>query len=539
MKFSFSNLQDARGKILARSQRADGGKIAKGTLLSDDDIARLQKAGAETIAVAEMEDGDVRENDAADKIAGTLCGNGAYAESAKHGRANIYAEHAGVLTYDADDLNFANRVCADIAAAALPPFARVAKGRMLATVKIIPFAAQQQHVKQAMMRKNVLQVRPFNTACKVALVQTELPNVKSVCDKTANVTRLRLAERGCVLDDEWRCQHDRQEILAAVSQALKTQPDILLIAGASAVCDVQDDIPAAICQSGGSIERFGMPVDPGNLLVLGHIGNVQCVVLPGCARSPKDNGFDRVLDRLLANIPISGNDIADMGAGGLLDDIATRPFKRASSQTIKPKIGAVLLAAGMSRRMGSANKLLQTWRGKPLVAHAAQTLAKAVQDKTIHRAIAVCGADSEKVAAILADSNISAAVNPDYAQGMASSLACGLRALNAEDLDAVLVMLGDMPLVSENDIRAVADCFDPSADGIVVPVCRGRRGNPVLLAARHFATLAQLQGDTGARALFAKHSVTEAPASPGVLFDMDSPEEFAASADESACSKAP
>jgi molybdenum cofactor cytidylyltransferase len=105
--------------------------------------------------------------------------------------------------------------------------------------------------------------------------------------------------------------------------------DALIAFGASAITDRRDVIPAAVEAIGGRIERFGMPVDPGNLLLLAERHGVPIIGAPGCARSPKENGFDWVLQRVLAGVPIRDADIRAMGVGGLLMEIASRPQPRA------------------------------------------------------------------------------------------------------------------------------------------------------------------------------------------------------------------
>ena len=102
----------------------------------------------------------------------------------------------------------------------------------------------------------------------------------------------------------------------------------MIVFGASAITDRRDVIPAALVAAGGEIEQFGMPVDPGNLLLIGRIAGKPFLGAPGCARSAKENGFDWVLQRMLADIPVSARDIRRMGSGGLLMEIVSRPQPR-------------------------------------------------------------------------------------------------------------------------------------------------------------------------------------------------------------------
>ena len=182
------------------------------------------------------------------------------------------------------------------------------------------------------------------------------------------MTEARLAALGCTLVLETRCAHSIGELESHIRAALGHPIDLLLIHGASAILDRRDVIPAAIVAAGGRVDHFGMPVDPGNLLLLGHVGELAVLGLPGCARSPKVNGFDWVLERLVAGLPVGPAEIMRMGAGGLLAEIPSRPLPRAEAKPPAPqqketppgpRIGALLLAAGQSRRMGGPNKLLE------------------------------------------------------------------------------------------------------------------------------------------------------------------------------------
>src|SRR5690606_13965369 len=149
----------------------------------------------------------------------------------------------------------------------------------------------------------------------------------SVLDKTARITQGRLARSGSSITREIRAAHDESAVAEAI-RTLIADNDMVIVFGASAVCDEDDVIPAAIRLAGGTVERIGMPVDPGNLLSLGRLGDKPVLGAPGCARSPKLNGFDWVLDRILADVEVTPKVLAGMGVGGLLMEIPTRPQLR-------------------------------------------------------------------------------------------------------------------------------------------------------------------------------------------------------------------
>ena len=196
---------------------------------------------------------------------------------------------------------------------------------------------------------------------KVELIQTYYDwQKRSIFTATSNVTSSRLDALGCPLQKETLIPHDHKSLCSEIKSSIDSGAQVLLISGASAITDRSDHIPAAILSVGGEIIQFGLAVDPGNLLLIGQIGNTTIIGMPGCARSPKLNGFDWVLQLLMANIPINKEELADMGACGLLMEITSRPLPRALSKSVKKRekrIMGVILAAGNSTRMGKDNKL--------------------------------------------------------------------------------------------------------------------------------------------------------------------------------------
>jgi len=110
--------------------------------------------------------------------------------------------------------------------------------------------------------------------------------------------------------------------------------DLILILTGSATSDEHDTAPAALRQAGGHVARFGMPVDPGNLLFYGKLGDRPVIGLPGCARSIALNGADWVLSRVVCGCPPNDTDFAQMAIGGLLKEIPTRPQPRRKARSV-------------------------------------------------------------------------------------------------------------------------------------------------------------------------------------------------------------
>lgn len=547
MKFGDLPLAEAEGAILAHSlalpDRAGGTRgpvFKKGRRLSADDVRALAEAGYASVMAARLGPDDVHEDEAASILATAAAGGHLEQAKAFTGRANLFAAARGIAVIDRARLDRINLLDEAVTIATVPPFAVVDAKQMVATVKIIPFAAPRSTIERAAAIAceggPLVCVAPFHGRDAV-LIQTRLPGLKtSVLDKTAGILRMRLETFGSRLLDEIRCNHDVAELRQAIDRATGMNAALILIAGASAITDRRDVVPAAIAAAGGTIDHFGMPVDPGNLLLLAHRGEVPVLGLPGCVRSPKFNGFDWVLQRLLADMAVTGKDVMLMGAGGLLSEIPSRPMPRAGdvgqgkNEDVQrvPRIAALVLAAGMSRRMGPTNKLLTAVDGVPMVVR----VVDAALSSKAGSVIVVTGHEADRVKEALGRKRKFTAVhNPDYAQGLSTSLSRGLTAVPPE-CDGVLICLGDMPRIRGIHLDRLIDAFNPvEGRAICVPTYQGKRGNPVLFARRFFAEMASVSGDVGARHLIGEHGDQVAEVEmgdPGVLLDVDSPEALAA-----------
>ena len=532
---------EAEGAILAHTLKVAGRVLKKGRPVTAEDVAALAAAGIDSVIAARLEPGDLGEDEAASRIAEACRAAHVKATRAATGRVNLVAEASGVLTLDAARLDRLNRVDESLTIATVPNFALVAAGDMLATIKIIPFAAPGEAVAQAVAigaeGGPVLRLHPLS-ARPVGLVMTRLPGMKeSILDSTETVTRARIEALGATMLPARRVGHDEQEVAAALRSLAEEGAQVLLVSGASAVVDRRDVCPAGIVAAGGVLDHFGMPVDPGNLLCFGRLGDIPAVVLPGCARSPKLNGFDWVLQRLMADLPVGREEIMAMGAGGLLKEIETRPLPRArateqaESRQEAPRrgkrVGAIVLAAGRSSRMAPRNKLLIEDRGgTPMVAR----VVDAVLASPARPIVVVTGHSAEQVRAALHGRDIVFVHNPDYEQGLSGSLRTGLDALG-DRVDAAVVLLGDMPLVTPALIERLIGAYDAEEGRLIVlPVAGGRHGNPVLWDSRFFPAMRAITGDVGARHLLGENaeSVHEiAIEDASALADFDTPDALA------------
>ncbi|MBM3486930.1 MAG: 4-diphosphocytidyl-2C-methyl-D-erythritol kinase [Alphaproteobacteria bacterium] len=544
MKFGPTPLDEATGAILAHSVRLPKGSFKKGRVLTAEDVEALRAAGRESVVAARIEADDIGEDEAASRVAAACLGANIETSAAFTGRCNLFATGSGVLVVDRARIDRINLVDEAVTIATVPPFALVGPRDMLATIKVIPFAAPRGVVEacEAIAREGgpLMRVAPL-AALRAGLILTASPGMKaSILERTVEATRDRVQALGGSLPDDGviRCGHDEAEVAAAIRTLLDRDTRILMISGASAIVDRRDVIPAAIVAAGGVIDHFGMPVDPGNLMLMAHHDGVPVLGLPGCARSPKLNGFDWILERLYAGLPVEREDIMRMGAGGLLKEIASRPLPRAEAvqraepamaPARAPRIGALVLAAGQSRRMGPVNKLLADVHGKPMTAH----VLDAVLASKARPVVVVLGHEADRVERALAGRPVTFMRNPDYAGGLSTSLKRGLAAL-PDDVDGAVVVLGDMPDVQAAHIDKLIAAYDPvEGRAICVPTFNGKRGNPVLWDRRFFRAMGEVAGDVGARHLIGESAdlVCEVPVSdPGVLIDLDTPEALAAHA---------
>jgi molybdenum cofactor cytidylyltransferase len=536
MQFGPLPLAEAAGAILAHGIKLDGIALKKGRVLSVGDVEALARAGHTSVIAARLEPGDVPEDPAAAQIAAAIAGDNLTRSAAFTGRCNLFASSRGLVVIDSERLDRLNLIDEAITVATVAPFALVEPRQMVGTVKIIPFAvsaATMSASRAVTVDGPLVRVAAFR-AKHVGLIQTRLPGLKeSVIEKTVATTRARVAALGSELVADTTVAHEEQAIAAAIKAQRAQGCDPILVMGASAIVDRRDAIPAGIVSSGGEVLHFGMPVDPGNLLLLGRVDQIPVLGLPGCARSPKLNGFDWVLQRLLADVPVTRQDIMRMGAGGLLMEIATRPLPRGKAgpapvAPAAPRIAAVVMAAGRSSRMAPANKLLTDIEGRVMVQRAVDA-ALASQASPV---IVVTGHDGARVREALAGRDVRFIDNPDYAAGLSTSLRAGLAALDGMNLDGAVFLLGDMPLVTPAHIDRLIAAFNPTEGrAICVPSHRGKRGNPVLWASRFFPEMRALDGDQGARSLFRQHAdlVCEVDMEDdGVLVDIDTPEALTA-----------
>lgn len=526
MKFGPVPVDQAEGAILAHSLNVGGVRLRKGRILAAADISAIAGAGISEVTVAILDAEDIGEDQAAEALAKSLVPDPEAASlriSAPFtGRVNIYSETGGVVQIDVAAITRFNAISPSITVATVPEMTRVSARSLIATVKVIPYAVAKSSV-DAVVATGALQLAPFKLrSASLILTRTTGMNEKLLSKSREAVAR-RLRAFDCVLDDVVTIAHETDALAKAIAKA---SGEVILILTGSATSDIHDVGPAALVQSGGKITRFGMPVDPGNLLFLGEYNIRPVVGLPGCARSPALNGADWVLERIACGLEVTGDDIAGMGVGGLLKEIPTRPQPRSgvAESPTQPNVEVLLLAAGSSRRMRGRDKLLEIVDGEPLL----RRTARAASEGQVQRVHVIMQPENPARDTALDGLNVNRIESPEWREGMAASIRVGMAALS-DDCDAVIIALADMPEIGASHIDRLVAAFDPDENR---EICRavaadGTPGLPVLFGRRFFETLASLQGDRGARDVVkdASEYLVDVPTEGlGATIDLDTPE---------------
>jgi len=325
MKFGPVSTSDALGCVLAHSIALPEGRLRKGQVLSAAHINALRAADRTEVIVATLEAGDIPEDAAADALADALLqgSTGLRRSAASTGRVNLIADSAGVAMLDVAALHAVNGVDAMITVATVPAHHQLRAGDLVATIKIISYAVQDNALAQAVAHGRGAITLCTPQLCEATLIITEISG--GAGDKGRKAIEDRLAALDVTLQQVVMVDHAQAPLRATIEAA---QTPLVLVLTGSATSDIADVAPSALVAAGGQVTRFGMPVDPGNLLFLGAIGHRQVIGLPGCARSPALNGADWVLARVVCGVAVGADDIAAMGVGGLLKEIPTRPHPR-------------------------------------------------------------------------------------------------------------------------------------------------------------------------------------------------------------------
>ena len=315
MKFGQIRPKNALGAIMAHKIKVSNTTFKKGHIITAQDIDNLEKSNIDFITCAVIEKNDVPEDKAAAILAKAVAGDNLSPQKSFTGRSNIISLKRGMVITERKRIDQFNFVDDSITLATTLPGTIVSEGQIVATLKIIPFSAPEKSIKKALnsakFPKPLMSVLPFIPK-QANLILTKFPETKkSVIDKTLKEISKRIKNLKSQIKSIEIINHDEVSITHAIQKTKKTDIDLILLSGASAIVDRNDIIPNAIKNNNGKIIHFGMPVDPGNLLLIAKIGKVDVIGLPGCARSPLLNGFDWVLERICCGLNVTKKDIFD------------------------------------------------------------------------------------------------------------------------------------------------------------------------------------------------------------------------------------
>lgn len=316
------DIQLAAGRLLCCPIFRPGGKklLAKGHLLSPQDIEMLASEGLRQVWVTQLDEDEVAEDEAVLPVAtGMACG-ALEIRPAAGGRANLLSTQDCCVLVDDQLLKEIN--CAGpVVIATAPNFSYVPAGGRVATVKSAPFAVRREELDALVAalepRGPILQARPFEQPA-VAVLYTDPLSSERARQLFDAVMRQRLGRFGLAPRYVLTALEDEDQVAKALTHLLRAGPAVVLIASTTAPAGPEDTVGRAMAKIGCHIERFLAPVEPGNLLLLGYAGEVPVISAPGCYRSPKTNIVDLILPPLLARYRVSGWEIANLGHGGLL-----------------------------------------------------------------------------------------------------------------------------------------------------------------------------------------------------------------------------
>lgn len=322
MKARTLGVQESLGRVLSTPIFKLSGKklLAKGHILTDDDIRLLQTEGLDQVWVTELEVGEISEDEAVLTVSTNMAAGSLEIRLAAGGRANLVATENCCAVID-DDLLRQINLTSSIVIATVSNFSFVRAGQRLAIVKSTPFAVAEDQMEAVLTilkeRGPIIQARPIRPP-KLAVLYTDPIHAERARHLFENVMRQRLENYGVSVNIALCCLEEEAMITNSLGYLLRTQPTAIIVASTTAPASPEDAVGRGIQKSGCSIERFLAPVEPGNLLLLAYQGEIPVVAAPGCYRSPKKNVLDVLLPPLLSGYRVSGWELAAFGNGGLL-----------------------------------------------------------------------------------------------------------------------------------------------------------------------------------------------------------------------------
>lgn len=322
MKFGPVPVEQAVGKILAHNHTSADGRRAfrKGYVVQAQDVPALRDLVGERVYVADLNRDDVHEDAAARRLAQAVAGEGVRQGPAAGGRVNLIALERGLLALDLDRLAQINSLDG-LTVATLRQHTVVQPRAIVATVKVIPYAVPEAHLREVeALAGPIVAVRPL-PARRVGVVLTSSDNGRARTVETLEPPiRGRVEDLGSQVVAVLPVAHTEDAVAQAIRQLTDLGAEAVIIGGETSIMDANDITPQGVRQAGGVVEGYGVPAEPGNLLLLAYLGDRPVLGAPGCVRSRHTNVVDLVLPRLLAGEHLTRRDLAALGHGALLQD---------------------------------------------------------------------------------------------------------------------------------------------------------------------------------------------------------------------------
>lgn len=328
MRFGPVPLTEAEGKLLAHNiSDVDGRRLLrKGRTLDAEAVQILAELGHATVFVAQLEEGDVHEDEAAERIARVVAGAGVEASSPHTGRVNITAGALGVAYVDTE-LLFALNGIEGVTVATVRAHTVARPRARVATVKIIPYALPPDALDRAESAgkgAGLISVRPIESVPVAVTLVGGRGVWEGLRSGLGAAIERRMEGLGCRVVTTACVPLDEDALSTALRDQAEAEAGMIVVAGETATMDANDLIPRGIRLAGGEVEHLGLPMDPGHLLLLGYLAGIPVVGAPGCVRGSVPDGFDAVVPRLLAGERLTRGDLESLGHGGLLSDPRTR-----------------------------------------------------------------------------------------------------------------------------------------------------------------------------------------------------------------------
>jgi len=296
-----------------------GRAFKKGHIILEEDIPKLLNLGKDNIYVLDLEEGYIHENEAAQRIAAAVCGNGIRMTEPSEGKVTMKSVIRGLLKVNVEALNRINDI-EEMVLATLHTNLRVMAETNIAGTRIIPLFTDEEKIVRVeeIARENfpIIEIKPFKPM-KVGMVTTgnEVYHGR-IEDKFGPIITRKFEDLGSKIMKQILVSDNTPMTVAAIHELLNEGAEMIVATGGMSV-DPDDRTPASIRAAGGKVVTYGSPTFPGAMFMLAYIGKVPIIGIPGCAMYNKATVFDLIVPRILAGETITRSDITRLGHGGL------------------------------------------------------------------------------------------------------------------------------------------------------------------------------------------------------------------------------